>query len=263
MQEPEAPRVLHEAGSPVRPLRRGGDRAVWVALAVVAVALVAALVKPWAEIPAGLAGAAGGDASPGGRVTASPAPSPTPAATDPEAELVAICGNPSGWRIATLQTWIGRTAPIRTWLAVDPVPAADAADPRIPFVPVATDLVLAMGYCSPIGPDQPPRSISVQIWSLPDATPPILLEAARLEPVRAHALGGLWLPPRDRRVTLDGAAGWAAGRYAFRLVAQTYERWLGVEVRDLSVLEEVRPPESPPPSGAEARSRSRTPPGPA
>ena len=151
------------------------------------------------------------------------------------------CGNPSGWRVATLQTWVGRATPIRTWLAIDPVPATSAGDPRIPFVPVATDLVLAMGYCSPAGPDQPPQAIAVEIWAVPSGAPPTLLHAPRLEPVHAHALGGLWLPPPERRVILDGAGGWAPGRYAIRLDALSYERWLGVEIRDLALARRESP----------------------
>lgn len=212
---------------------------------MVAVALIVALVKPWALVPAGpTAAGTAVDAGRGGRAAGSPAPSPTPAASDPEAELASTCGNPSGWRVTTLQTWVGRDAPIRTWLAIDPVPATGAADPGIPFVPVATDLVLAMGYCSPVGPDQPPRGVTVQIWSLPDAAAPIRLQAVRLEPAHAHPLGGLWLPPQDRQVTLDGAVGWTGGRYAFRLGARTYERWLGVEILDLGLADrESVPPD--------------------
>jgi hypothetical protein len=243
--EPEPGRGRPDGAAPVRPLRGGDDRGVWLALIVVAVALVVALVKPWAAIPAGPAGgAADGAPNRGGRATRSPVPSPTPTPTDPYAELVVTCGNPSGWRVATLQTWVGRATPIRTWLAVDPVPATGADDPGIPFVPVATDLVLAMGYCSPVGADQPPQAITVEIWAVPDGAAPILLHATRLEPVHAHALGGLWLPPRNRRVVLDGVDGWPPGRYAIRLGALSYERWLGVEIRDLTLARQESP--SPP-----------------
>ena len=215
---------------------------------LVAVAMAVLLVKPWAADPAGPgAGTAGGDVNRGDRVADSPV-STTPAPTDPYAELVVTCGKPSGWRVATLQTWIGRAAPIRTWLAADPVPAGGPADPRIQAVPVATDLVLAMGYCSPVGPDQPPQGITVEIWSVPDGAAPVLLHARRFEPIHAHPLGGLWLPTEDRSVTMDGMAGWAPGRYAIRLGARSYERWLGVEIEDLSIGRQPSPSPSPTPT---------------
>lgn len=212
---------------------------------LVAVALAILFVKPWAAIPAE-AGPGGGGVGRGGGVAGSPVP-PTPAPSDPYAELVVTCGKPSGWRVATLQTWAGRTAPIRTWLAIDPVPARGAADPRIQAVPVATDLVLAMGYCSPVGPDQPPRDITVEIWSVPDGAAPVLLHAQRFEPIHAHPLGGLWLPTADRSVTVDGVSGWAPGRYAIHLGARSDDRWLGVEILDLSVGRRQSPSPEPRP----------------
>jgi hypothetical protein len=243
MQDPDEPAGRPDAGPPVRLLRAGGrERDLRRPLILVAVALAVVIVQPWTLIPGAPSGgtpAADLGAPP---ATAPPPPTPTPGPSDPYAELVVTCGSPSGWRAATLQRWTGRAAPIRTWIAVDPVEARGAADPDIPFVPVATDLVLAIGYCSPLGPEQPPQAAAVELWSVPDGAATVRLDGHRLEPVHANALGGLWLPPGDTTTTVDGATGWAPGRYAIRLVARSFDRWLGLEIVDISGLGEPSSP---------------------
>jgi hypothetical protein len=244
MPDPDERPVRDAAGSPIAPLRSGGfPREVVVPLVLLAIAFLIAVVQPWAgstttelgavRSPAGSASASRASA---GSPTAEP-PTPTPSPDLAYAELVDTCGYPSGWRVATVQRWIGRSDPIPTWSAVDPVPASDATDPAIPYLPSATDLVLAIGYCSPVDDSRPPDAVEVEIWAVPEDGPPVQVEdMQRLEPPHANPLGGLWLPTGDVTATVDGATGWAPGRYAIRLVAPSFDRWLGVEIEDISGL---------------------------
>ena len=99
--------------------------------------------------------------------------------------------------------------------------------PSIPFNPVASDTVEAIGWCAPVtGPDRPPLTAEATLFRLVDG---VASEVAvdRLEPAARDALGELWLP--------QGQAGgrrplWAPGRYVIRLAAPSggYERYLGI-----------------------------------
>lgn len=172
---------------------------------------------------------------------ASPMPRPTVAATaaptivDPYAGLVVTCGYPSGWRVATLQHWWGRTGTIRTWSAVDPVTAGGPTDPAIPFVIVATDVVTAIGYCSPLGDTRPPTIAGLQIWALGEGDAREV-ELLPVEPRHPNALGGLWGPPPAEAIAVDGFAGWRPGRYVVRVRGPAFDRWMGVEIQDISDL---------------------------
>ena len=259
MQDPDERPGRDAAGSPVAPLRSGGiPREVVLPLVLLAVAFLIAVVQPWADSPPTELGAVRSPAGspsasrPGtGSPTTEP-PTPTPSPDIGYAELVETCGFPSGWRFATLQSWIGRTDPIPTWSAIDPAPAEDAADPSIPYVIAATDLVLAIGYCSPVDDSRPPASVEVEIWAIPAGGPPLRVEGMeRLVPPHANALGGLWLPTAAVTTTVDGATGWAPGRYVIRLVGPAYDRWLGVAIEDISGLRRSPAPGgSPGPGGS-------------
>jgi len=171
----------------------------------------------------------------------------------PHDPLAVTCGSPSGWRAATLQAWGGRTEPIRSWIAIQPVAAVGPLDTRIPFVPVATGIVTAVGYCAPSDDSRPPATARTSLWAVSDgvATPLSLLP---LEPATPNALGGLWMAPAEldgptpvgsERSPSPGASVgtvaqprlWPPGRYALQVAVPggVYDRWLGVDVVDLSL----------------------------
>ena len=218
--------------------------------ALVAAAVLLALLKPWGGTPVGPgAAAASGEVAtpaPGGTLERTARPRATP---DDYAELVVTCGSPGGWRAATIQRWSGRRAPIRAWAAVEPVVAEHAMDPGIPFVPVATDLVAAIGYCAPRRADDTPHGVDPEIWLVEDGGATRVDGSERLEPLDANPLGGLWLPLADRAVSLEGVAGWPPGRYAIRLDFGSVARWFGIEIDDLvrhgGATASPRPSESP------------------
>jgi hypothetical protein len=219
---------------------------------VLCAVIVVLVVRPWGGTPAdttsnpaagggsttadggAVAVASGQPSSPGIDEGSSLPPAPPP---DPLRET---CGSPSGWRAATLQAWAGRAEPIRSWIAIVPVPASGPLDPQIPFAPVATGIVTAIGYCAPLGDQRPPAVASTSLWKIRDGVA-TTLSLVPLEPATPNALGGLWLAPPEIDHTEPAAGGvrvWPPVRYAIRIAAPSgaYDRWLGVEIADLSLL---------------------------
>ncbi|OGO54385.1 MAG: hypothetical protein A2V85_14475 [Chloroflexi bacterium RBG_16_72_14] len=252
MDEPDRPPERAEA-RPVAPAA-GQKRTILTAVAIVA-ALLTGLARPWDLVTApGPPVAVPGDgpiaASPAdGRPTATP-PGQTAPGDDPYAGLWTTCGSPSGWRAATVQQWTGRPAPIRSWIAIDPSNAVGPLDPRIPFAPVATDLVTAIGYCAPLDERlRPPLSARAELWAIVGGTP-VPLTADLLEPAEPDALGGLWRPAPEVAVQIDGKEAWPPGRYVLEIRSRSdaFHRWLGIEIDDL----EARRAASPSPEGAPA-----------
>lgn len=237
----------------LRPVAGSGSRrATAVLVAIVATAVALAFLKPWGDLPATLEGEPSARVGPSLAGQATPAPTP-----DSYADLVVICGSPSGWRAATLQHWVGRESEIRTWTAIDPVPAAAPVDRAIPFAPIASDLVTAIGYCAPRGADPAPADATPRFWALdPDGETARALEPSPLEPAVSNPLGGLWLPPPDVRVALDGADGWRPGRYVLRVDAGSNGRWLGIEIENLAARTPGAPGEGPPPGASASPSGS-------
>jgi hypothetical protein len=213
-------------------------------LALIVAAMLVGIVRPWDLVP-GPRSAARGDVAPsaGGPVVG-PAQDPTPAGTapppsamveDPYAALWTTCGSPSGWRAATIQQWAGRAGPIRSWIAIEPVAATGPLDPGIPFAPVATDAVTAIGFCSPLADSaRPPVSARATLWALAGGGAR-LVDPPLVEPAQPSALGGLWQPPPELAVTLDGFDAWPAGRYVLEIRSPDgpFDRWLGIEIEDL------------------------------
>ena len=251
-----------------RRIATGTDpRRLYAVIVVLLGVIVVLAIRPWGgeapgpanpddTLPTGPAAIAttSEPATPGGPDSSVPTVPPV----GPEAGLDVTCGSPSGWRAATLQAWAGRDEPIRSWIAIQPVEAADALDPAIPFAPVATGVVTALGYCAPLGDAERPPAVAVaSLWALAGdhAVPLTLLP---LEPAAPDALGGIWLRPPE--VTDDlagspspgatspdapaasvpaaagGAAVWPPGRYVIELSSPggDYHRWLGVEIADLA-----------------------------
>jgi hypothetical protein len=259
----EAPRRIASGTDP---------RRLYAVIAVLLGVIVVLAIRPWggdAPPPASEVGprptGAAAVATPIGPDDSAPSPLPVGAATG----LDVTCGSPSGWRAATLQAWAGRDQPIRSWIAIEPVEAAGALDPSVPFAPVATGVVTALGYCAPLGDAERPPAVAVaSLWALAgDRAVPLTL--LPLEPAAPDALGGLWLrPPEVTDVlggssspgatssdapapsTLSAAAGaalWPPGKYVVELASPggDYHRWLGIEIAHLA-------PSQPGSSGAEA-----------
>jgi hypothetical protein len=226
-----------------RPVTPAGDRGrIGLVVALVVGALLVGIARPWDLLignprsPAPIEGPAAGASS-----TALPAPGKTvePAASrDPLVPYPALwttCGAPSGWRAATLQQWAGRSGPVRSWIAIDPVEATGPLDPSIPIAPVATDVVTAIGYCSPLLDEtRPPENARASLWSLRGGLA-VPLTATLLEPAEPSALGGLWSPASEVAVLRDGHEAWPPGRYVLRIRSDlgTFDRWLGIEIVDL------------------------------
>src|SRR5919201_1131291 len=125
---------------------------------VVLIAL--AILKPWGAGPSSPLGAALPTFQPTPEIT--PTPRPTT-----ELDVVAnFCREPSGWRVYSAERWAGLG--VRTWTAVDPVAfAADAADPRIPIVPVVSQEVEAIGFWAPVyGAEEPPPDATARIYQV-------------------------------------------------------------------------------------------------
>lgn len=238
----------------VRVARRG--RGPTVAVALVAGAFLLGLVRPWDWLTGG---AAAVPAPPAMVTEAGPAvPSPYPgvaalppsarAAGDPEPATAApTCAYPTAWRTATIQMWAGVRA--RVWTAAEAVAAAGVDDPSIPFNPVASNAVEAIGWCAPVsGPDRPPLTAEATLFRLMDG---VATEIAvdRMEPAARDALGELWLPREEaggRRPL------WAPGRYVIRLAAPSggYERFLGMQVGLVEPMPEPSVEPMPEPSAA-------------
>jgi hypothetical protein len=244
-----------------RPVSPGSDpRRLYLVIAVMACVIALLLISNWvsdgratdpnASVVPATAGATPAVVS--GSASAAPVPSEAGPA-DPYADLWVTCGSPSGWRAATIQHWAGRTGPIRSWIAIEPVEAAGPLDPAIPFAPVFTDAVTALGYCAPLDDrERPPESAVASLWAL-HADGARRLPLVPLEPATANALGGLWLPAVGS--TGDGGS-WLPGRYVIEVASPSgsFHRWLGLEIEDIARLRGASP--SPGPSASPGPSSS-------
>ncbi len=202
MDDPDEPGFTE----PPHSIVSGTDpRRLYAVIAVLLVVIVVLAIRPWGDD--GGPPREGDVAQPSaGRPAPTTPPPDASAGAEPTPGAVAAgldetCGSPSGWRAATLQDWAGRSTPIRSWIAIEPVTASGAADPAVPFAPVATGIVTAIGYCAPLGDaERPPAAAVASLWAVRDGQA-IPLSLLPLEPSSPDALGGLWRrPPEvDRR----------------------------------------------------------------
>ena len=227
-------------------------RRLYAVIAVLLAVIVVLAIRPWGDdattpdrtgdgqASGGLGGQAG---EPTDTPDASLAAAPTPALPGDAAALAETCGSPSGWRAATLQEWTGRSTPIRSWIAIEPTTATGPLDPAIPFAPVATGIVTAIGYCAPLDEaTQATRGRGRLAVGDPRRTgDPAVAPAARaLEPQRARrpveAAGGGERTRRERRRRRSSGI-WPPGRYVVELASpgREYHRWLGIEIADLAL----------------------------
>ena len=231
-----APREEALIESSVTALGRGSRGPVLVTGLVVA-AFLLGLFRPWdllgppAAVPAvttpGLGDAAPDEVTPDDGV---PASTGTALRTAPPVPRTAItCALPSQWRSSTIEDWTGRQA--RVWKAVEVVQASGPDDPSIPFEPIVSPTVTAIGWCAPVtGPDRPPQNLTASLYRLRDGAA-VQVVYDRLEPAAPDALGELWVPlPRS----VGNRPSWPLGRYVIELRSASggYVRYLGLELLD-------------------------------
>ena len=200
-------------------------------LAVVLVALVLVLVKPWQT-----AGQGGNGSAPGARrADASPATDrllgPSPSSTDSPANraVAAFCLQPGSWLVASVERW--RDQRIRVWRALSPASSARGPDdPSIPVVPVVSEGLTELGWCAPVsGPELPSAPVEITVWLRgAGGASPIEVDSSRPASDRS-ALGELYRPPG--RGPSSRAASWLPGTYVFRYREHDgRERWFAIAV---------------------------------
>jgi hypothetical protein len=229
-----------ERPAPVAPVR-GAGRRVTSAVAVVALAVLVAIAKPWEHAQEAVSTYA--TVGPGSDVAAT-APVVPPSRlpdgvllTSGQGGIVPLpgggtlaCYDPPAWRLVVDATADGIHT--RSAIAVNPVRAQGPLDPAVPVTKVVGGPVSGLGFCSPTGLPGPPNSWTAAVWriSLVRTGGVRASRVALIEP-RAGAPGGLATPS-------PGSAGdWASGRYVLQLQDATdgsREGWIGF---DISVVE--------------------------
>jgi hypothetical protein len=212
MDDRRAPRdrPTRDAGAfaPVSVAGRGSPILPGIVLAV-ALAAIVSFVKPWG----------GGLPGPTHLVQADPTPTPIGSAVQgPDfdaAEIARMCLDTSAWLVASEEQVSGRA--VRIWRAIDPVEAVRPDDPSIPWVPIASESLSALGWCGPgFGAARLADPTSVEAWSL-TAAGIRSVALLRLRPTRGDSsLGGLYRPALVP-AALSPTAAWPAGRYLFRI----------------------------------------------
>jgi hypothetical protein len=129
--------------------------------------------------------------------------------------------------VVTHQHWEDRD--LRIWWAIEPVVVRSAWDPSIPFLSIAADSVLDLGYCGPLsGPERPASGAGVALWRvIPETRAAEPMALVRIAPDFEDALAAVYAPPGSDGRT---AASWPSGRYLFAVDG----RWFGVDLRILS-----------------------------
>jgi hypothetical protein len=173
-------------------------------------AFVLAFVKPWGD----------GVAGPTPLVQAPATPTPVGGLTvvpdESAAEIGRMCVGTSAWLVASEERISGQ--PVRIWRSV--VPAESILrpdDPAIPWVPITSGSVSALGWCGPELPQE--RLVDptlVEAWAVSDAGLRTLA-LLRLRPSGPmSSLGGLYRPA-FAPAAISPSAAWPAGRYLFRV----------------------------------------------
>jgi hypothetical protein len=243
----------------------GGSRGPVVLGAVLVVAIVVALTKPWSwgapsPTPApSLPRPTASLAAP--RSSSSPAASPTPAVTSdvlgppatpaPAGEGLIQCFSIDAWRLLT----ISRSGPdlIRTWTAVSPRTLGGPGEVT-EFARVTDGDVLNVGYCGPtVLLGGPAMLVTTTAWSVPSIGLPRLLGPLNAAYFSNSASRGLYRRPAAIRAT--PAEVWPPGRYVLHLVAarpDDVDLWFGVEIVDVDALGTPSPPVPRPSVGSSA-----------
>ena len=173
----------------------GTGRGLSTVVALVALALVVAVLKPWDWLdPPAVAPGREGAAIPAARPATSPTVAPTPASHDwtgvgPEVACL------SGTRWLAVVDQVDGPTVSRSWTRLDPVPATDPLDAAIAGTHVYADSVQRIGFCAP-GAAGAPGSADVPAWArapgsadAPDGGAPFVVRAWRLTSLEALADG--------------------------------------------------------------------------
>ena len=203
--------VFHESRASMGHERgRSADRLALVALAI----LIVLIIKPWGPTP---------------EPAAAPLPPARPTATP---ALLADLPCAGGlWLVEADTRWAGHT--VRSWILTDAATATGPTDPAIPFVVVAGQQVLAVGYCPPYLDDRRPHE-QLTIYRLTPTVSEVPTTIVRVPREAEAAANELFAPlstpgpngQAPRQVT------WSPGRYVLRIeTSGDYERWLGFEIR--------------------------------
>ncbi len=234
---------------PVERIRGGGLGTTLITAAIIVVALLAAVVKPWGE--------------PGPGPTTSPiavaaAPTPSPATASAslspfDGPFGLVCYGGLEWRLVLRET--NGTSAVRTWYDMVTVAADGPADASIPFLRVHSEGVLSLGYCTNSNTSDLLSVAGTTIWKLTPGGPLVPIGPMRLsaDSPTDPDIGSLFTPPR----AADGssAPAWAPGRYVFEVSYKgpfAQPAWFGVDiiaVHPLDVPSEapsVAPDASPP-----------------
>lgn len=236
----EAPRLQRVTASDRGPAGLG---------AIVAVALLIAILKPWSSVaqpmdrgtPVATAGpddaltsrsssAPGPDAA-ADSPAAVPAPSVPPGAID--------CRGPVGWRLATLErSPLGMT---RSWVVMEPASAHLPTDRAIVPIRLPEADILALGFCGDGQAADTPQAAVVRGWqrSSTGAWLPLELPPAAFPDV-GGAIAAVYPPPRpsgarvfpvpDARRVGASATVWPDGRYRFEVGFRGTHAWFGLDV---------------------------------
>ena len=216
---------------------RSGHQAIGRWVAVVAIAVGLAVVKPWAGPNDHAAAFAGSNSSPApvraAQATVSSAPSPS-ASNDADAlEVDRLCFGTDIWLVAYVEHWRGRV--FRVWRAIEPALTAPGPDDRwIPTMEIVTSGMTELGWCAPaVGPDRPSGSAAVVSWR-PSATGSVPMRlTSSLPPGRDSAFVAMYGPPTGSTVAAAASdpPPWPEGRYVFRYRdAAGPDRWFAVVV---------------------------------
>jgi len=120
-----------------------------------------------------------------------------------------------------------------SWILTDASQATGPTDPKIEFVVVAAQQVLAIGYCPAYRDDSRPHD-NVTIYRLAPTVAVVPTELVRV-PKEADAAANDLFAPRTTPGPSgagDGQITWGTGRYVMRIQGpEGYLRWLGVEIR--------------------------------
>ena len=127
-----------------------------------------------------------------------------------------MCLDTSAWLVASEEQLSGR--PVRIWRAIEPVETIlRPDDPAIPWVPITSESVSALGWCGPeFGDGRLVGPTVVEAWAVSGAGLRTLV-LLRLRPTGpASSLGGLYRPA-FAPTAISPTAAWPAGRYLFRI----------------------------------------------
>lgn len=198
-------RIGHEPG-------RTPERLVIVGL----VLLVLLVIKPWGPTP---------------EVATAPGPVASVAPTPEVLRFADLPCQGRMWLIEADTRWAGQV--VRSWILTEADEATGPTDPRINFVVVAAQQVLAIGYCPSYRDDNRPHD-RVTIYRLSPTVSEVPTTTVRVPQEADAAANELFAP-----VSTPGPSGgyakqisWGPGRYVMRIEGPgQYLRWLGLEIR--------------------------------